>query len=163
MHNYEDFANAIIEQAILDYKRAIRYIKRHNRPEYLNPTNKKELRLARSWAKNIIRLRECEEFFNGAWYNVLTRIDGPTIIKYVHESIKLDTTKFYDIAALPPRIPETCSVKTTYFRRSLGFGTKSKRTRTKTHKRTVTKNSNSDVAKNSEEKLNIGYGMKVKN
>lgn len=57
--NYQDLANAIIEQAAKDYIKAVRFLLKHPK----NPDA-------------MYTKRECERFFNSEWYKMLTPIDG---------------------------------------------------------------------------------------
>lgn len=68
MNGYEELANAIILQAVSDYRTAKRKLKKH-------PDNKK--------AK--FRLKDCERFFQSKWFEVLTPIDGQMLLKKLKE------------------------------------------------------------------------------
>ena len=63
---YEDLSNAIILQAVKDYRR----------------TYKKVIN-GRSDEKIMKLLTELEEFFQGGWFEMLTAIDGKTILKII--------------------------------------------------------------------------------
>lgn len=56
---YQDLANAIIRQAIIDYKRATKVLKK-------NPRDEKSVKVK----------EECETFFNSDYYDLLTSIDS---------------------------------------------------------------------------------------
>lgn len=64
--NYEDLANAIIFQAVVDYKRALK-------------SKKKEAK----WT-----VRECEKFFRSDYYRTLTNVDGELIISKIRGEIR---------------------------------------------------------------------------
>ena len=64
MNGYQNLANAIIEQAVKDYREALRRLKRH-------PDSKAAMELA----------MECERFFRSGWYGVLTDIDPDYLIE----------------------------------------------------------------------------------
>ena len=61
---YENLANAIVLQAVKDWRSAVRTLKK--RPRY-DPAKQ---------MKN-----ECEEFFRSEWFTVLTNVDGRIILK----------------------------------------------------------------------------------
>lgn len=64
---YENLANAIIVQAVKDYRRVLKA------PE--KPGNMKTI-------------KDCERFFRSAWYKSLTAVDGKTIIVKMREEAK---------------------------------------------------------------------------
>lgn len=59
---YEDLANAIVAQAVDDYRRLLR-----GKRIIDNLTRK-------------TNIKECEEFFLSDWFHLLTNVDGQTII-----------------------------------------------------------------------------------
>lgn len=64
MKDYEQLANAIIEQAADDYRRAVK--KNFKYP------NKEEIRE---------RVYELERFFHSEWFGILTEADGDYILR----------------------------------------------------------------------------------
>ena len=62
--NYENLANAIILQAVSDYRTALKYLK-------LNPNNRKALS----------DKEDIENFFRSKWYSTLTSVDGEMLIR----------------------------------------------------------------------------------
>jgi hypothetical protein len=70
MDPYEKLANAIILQAVKDYRAAKRKLKR-------NPRN----HLAQSEVDSI------ERFFRSDWYSCLTEVDGEILIKKLQEEV----------------------------------------------------------------------------
>ena len=66
--NYENLANAIILQAVRDYRTALKCLK-------LNPNNRKALSCK----------EEIECFFRSKWYLTLTSVDGEMLIRYLGE------------------------------------------------------------------------------
>lgn len=70
MDPYEKLANAIILQAVKDYRTAKRKLKR-------NPRN----HLAQSEVDSI------ERFFRSDWYSCLTEVDGEMLIKKLQEEV----------------------------------------------------------------------------
>ena len=61
---YESLANAIVLQAVADYRAALKKIKR-------NPKNKEAISEA----------LQIEKFFRSQWYQVLTSVDGEYLIR----------------------------------------------------------------------------------
>ena len=61
---YESLANAIVLQAVADYRAALKKIKR-------NPKNKEAVSEA----------LQIEKFFRSQWYQVLTSVDGEYLIR----------------------------------------------------------------------------------
>ncbi len=68
MDAYEKLANAIILQAVKDWRAARRKLKR-------KPQNES--------AK--IELEGCERFFHSEWFTTLTDVDGAVILRKLHE------------------------------------------------------------------------------
>lgn len=68
---YEQLANAIILQAVKDYRDALKKLKK--RPRY-DP------------AKDMIS--EVERFFHSAWYRELTSVDGNFLIKNLRSEVR---------------------------------------------------------------------------
>ena len=64
MTGYQALANAIIEQAVKDYRAALKILRRH-------PDSKAAMAEA----------MEIERFFHSGWYGVLTEIDPDYLIK----------------------------------------------------------------------------------
>ena len=69
--NYENLANAIILQAVGDYRTALKCLK-------LNLNNKKALS----------DKEEIERFFRSKWYSALTSVDGEMLIRSLSEEVK---------------------------------------------------------------------------
>lgn len=68
---YERLANAIILQAVTDYRSALKKIKR-------NPKNKDAIDEALG----------IERFFRSGWYSQLTSVDGEYLIRRLREEVK---------------------------------------------------------------------------
>ena len=68
---YERLANAIVLQAVTDYRVALKKIK-------ANPRNKDAINEA----------LQIEKFFRSGWYSVLTSVDGEYLIKKLQEEIR---------------------------------------------------------------------------
>ena len=63
MNPYSELANAIVLQAVKDYRKALSSLR-------INPRNKVALAEA----------NECETFFLSPWYKTLTSVDGQMLI-----------------------------------------------------------------------------------
>ena len=63
MTPYNELANAIVMQAVKDYRKALKCLR-------INSKNKTALAEA----------MECEEFFRSSWYRTLTSVDGEYLI-----------------------------------------------------------------------------------
>ena len=68
---YERLANAIVLQAVTDYRVALKKIK-------ANPRNKDAINEA----------LQIEKFFRSGWYSVLTSVDGEYLIKRLQEEVR---------------------------------------------------------------------------
>lgn len=62
---YENLANAIIMQAVSDYRSALRQYRRHGKPNR--------------------EMMECEKFFRSQWFGCLTEVDGEYLIRKIRE------------------------------------------------------------------------------
>ncbi len=68
--NYENLANAIILQAVKDYRTALKCMDRN--PNNRNAQSDKE---------------EVERFFRSQWYSALTSVDGEMLIRSLQEEV----------------------------------------------------------------------------
>ena len=68
---YERLANAIVLQAVSDYRVALKKIKAH-------PKNREEISEA----------LEIEKFFRSGWYSQLTDVDGEYLIRRLQDEIR---------------------------------------------------------------------------
>lgn len=68
---YENLANAIVLQAVKDYRDALKRLKK-------KPGNQSAMSDA----------MECERFFRSNWYKVLTSVDGEYLINKLREEAK---------------------------------------------------------------------------
>lgn len=71
MDPYQELANAVIIQAVKDYRGALRQLKRN--PRYKEAINMK---------------KECETFFQSEWFQILTALDGTTLMRKLQEEVK---------------------------------------------------------------------------
>ncbi len=69
--NYENLANAIILQAVRDYRMALKCLK-------ANPKNKTAL----------ADKDEVERFFRSDWFSVLTSVDGEMLIRSLQMEVE---------------------------------------------------------------------------
>lgn len=67
---YENLANAIVLQAVKDYRDALRTLKKHPR---------------RSDARSV--KSDCERFFRSSWYQTLTSVDGEILMRKLNEEV----------------------------------------------------------------------------
>lgn len=71
MSSYEELANAIIEQAVKDYKKALK-------GHFIHPNRK-------DYANEVLKLKQ---FFRSNWFSILTDLDGEYIINGVYDMVK---------------------------------------------------------------------------
>jgi hypothetical protein len=72
MDPYEKLANAIVLQAVKDWRNAVRRLKRH-------PKNHEAME----------RKEASERFFQSGWFQVLTDVDGDMLLKKLKEEVKI--------------------------------------------------------------------------
>lgn len=86
---FPNLANAIIIQAVKDYREAIHFLKRHpHTPDLDTEEAKKDIR--KNTLRNKIIKYESEQisverFFRSSWFKALTCLDGDAILKQVRE------------------------------------------------------------------------------
>lgn len=89
MEPYENLANAIIVQAVKDYRKAIRFLKRHPHTPVLDTEEaKKDTRkntLRNKIIKNEGERDDVECFFRSGWFESLSNLDGEVLIRQVHD------------------------------------------------------------------------------
>ena len=68
---YERLANAVVLQAVSDYRVALKKIKAH-------PKNREAISEA----------LEIEKFFRSGWYSILTSVDGEYLIRRLQEEVR---------------------------------------------------------------------------
>ena len=74
--NFEDLANAIIIQAVKDYRRYLNMVSR-------NPNNEKAY----------MEIRRIERFFRSPWFSVLSEINGKKLITQIKEDFYNNDSK----------------------------------------------------------------------
>lgn len=72
MDRYEQLANAIILQAVRDYRDALKNLRKH--PQSRESLDTKE---------------EAERFFRSQWYRILTAVNGEMLIERLQEEAGL--------------------------------------------------------------------------
>lgn len=70
MKQYEELANAIILQAVRDYRSALKSIKKYGKNKDAENTK-----------------CECESFFRSGWYRTLTQVDGEMLISALRAEV----------------------------------------------------------------------------
>ena len=70
MDKYEELANAIILQAVKDYREALSAVR--NNPKSVSANRD---------------IYDCESFFMSGWFSALTELDGETLIRKLKEEV----------------------------------------------------------------------------
>ena len=87
MEPYESLANAIVMQAVKDYREAIHFLKRHPHTPDLDTEEAMKDKQKRILRENIIKDEgECddvERFFHSGWVELLSNLDGDTLLRQV--------------------------------------------------------------------------------
>lgn len=73
LNPYEQLANAIVLQAVRDYRTALKRLSK-------NPRSKDALAVK----------DECERFFRSSWYENLTSVDAEYLIRKLNEEVYYD-------------------------------------------------------------------------
>lgn len=68
--NYQELANAIILQAVKDYRKALHILKRHPNHEGANKDKS-----------------DIEKFFVSEWYGRLTKVDGKRLLLQIQQGV----------------------------------------------------------------------------
>ncbi len=76
MEVYRELANAVVVQAAVDYRTALRQLKR-------NPTYKKAIKMR----------RECERFFRSEWFQLLSGADGQALMQILKKETEENDSK----------------------------------------------------------------------
>lgn len=84
---HERLANAIVLQAVADYRKVSRWLCTHR------PVSETDEYLFRYQNKHIAQ-KNLERFFVGEWFTVLTKLDGPLLLKRLEAE--------YDSQRIPP-------------------------------------------------------------
>ena len=86
---FSNLANAIIIQAVKDYREAIRFLKTHPHTPDLDTeeakTDIRKITLLNEIIKNEGERDGVERFFRSGWFKALTSLDGDAILKQVRE------------------------------------------------------------------------------
>lgn len=88
-HNeqWSGLANAIILQAVSDFRSAVRMLKKQPKA---GMKEKYYYRFKKNREDAVIRISEVENFFRSAWFTTLTDCDGGKILKYIKEKTKIN-------------------------------------------------------------------------
>lgn len=86
---YQELANAIIEQAVDDYRKLAKCY--HHTVKMRKHVRKKATREELLYKQRAIRrkLTDIEKFFKSMWFTELTTIDGHMILKRLQEECRL--------------------------------------------------------------------------
>lgn len=76
---YLELAAAILKTAIIDYKAAYKHLLRHPESKAAQEGVERE-----------------KKFFYGGWFEMLSDLDGPTLVRMVEEKVKEDLKKEED-------------------------------------------------------------------
>ena len=84
MEPYQSLVNALIIQAVKDYRKAIRFLKHHpHTPDLDNDPQQNALR--DKVIKNENERGAVERFFRSGWFEMLSSLDGEVLLKKVYE------------------------------------------------------------------------------
>lgn len=112
--NYENLANAIIEQVVTDYRRVAKFLKKHPRTDSLEAVvatqladkekrreewknlkipkereeKSKEERLLDSIQESERMAAETERFFHSKWFAQLTSLDGQLLFEHIKKELE---------------------------------------------------------------------------
>ncbi len=73
MEGYQELANAVVMQAVKDWRSAVRVLKKRPRHE-----------------KAKAMKAECERFFKSSWFAALTDVDGKMILRKLKREENID-------------------------------------------------------------------------
>ncbi len=85
--NYENLANAIVVQAIKDYREALHFLKRHPHTPDFDTEDAKRDKRKRVVRDKIIKAEgerdDVERFLRSGWFETLSNLDGETLLRQV--------------------------------------------------------------------------------
>lgn len=79
---FNSLAKAIVEQAVVDYRYSLEYMKLHKNDDF---TDKRTETAYRKMCQMRI---DCERFLRGRWYQQLTDLDGERVVKTVRTQVR---------------------------------------------------------------------------
>lgn len=89
MEPYENLANAIVVQAVKDYREAIHFLKRHPHTPDLDTEEAMKDKRKRILREQIINNEgerdDVERFFRSGWFEILSNLDGKVLLNKVRE------------------------------------------------------------------------------
>lgn len=87
MDPYESLANAIVVQAVKDYKEAIHFLKTHPHTPDLDTEEAKKDKRKNALRNKIIKYEgerdDVERFFRSGWFETLSNLDGEALLNKV--------------------------------------------------------------------------------
>lgn len=87
MTPYEELANAIVLQAVKDYRQAIHFLKRHPHTPGLDTEDAKNDERKRVLRDKIIlnesERDDVERFFRSGWFETLSNLDGEVLMRQI--------------------------------------------------------------------------------
>ena len=87
MNPHEELANAIVVQAVKDYRHALRFLKRHPHTPELDAEEARKDKRKRSLLDKIVKNEsardEVERFFRSGWLETLSNLDGEVLLRKV--------------------------------------------------------------------------------
>lgn len=75
MDPYHELANAIVMQAVKDYRKALKYY-------FLRPQRKE-------YQQDV---EELERFFTSEWFQLLSELDGPALMHRVRNMVRMEVS-----------------------------------------------------------------------
>lgn len=89
MEPYENLANAIVMQAVKDYRQAVHFLKRHPHTPDLDTEEAMKDKRKRTLREKIINNEgerdDVECFFLSGWFEMLSNLDGKVLLNKVRE------------------------------------------------------------------------------
>jgi hypothetical protein len=87
MEPYESLANAVIVQAVKDYRQAIHFLNRHPHTPDLDTEEAKKDKRKNALRNKIIKSEgerdSIERFFRSEWFELLSNLDGEVLLDKV--------------------------------------------------------------------------------
>lgn len=90
MDEFDNLANAVIMQTVIDYRSAHKRLKKYLRKMETSKTLSRMQECALYMKIKAARktIRECERFFVSSWFNMLTALDGEVLLKKLKEDVQ---------------------------------------------------------------------------
>lgn len=84
--NWQILGNAVVLQAVADWRNSYKYIMKHHRSTSTRIQNRVILARAKK--------DECERFFRSEWFKVLTDLDGEALLTNLKKEVLSNPKKF---------------------------------------------------------------------